>query len=140
MALMNKEIGQQWVDDLRSGKYNQGIGYLCQLHNNSNDYCCLGVLAEQALKSGIVDDKRCDDVDYDVDVKAFNGCQSTLPAAIIKWADINPIVLISPEAGQEGFSILVQRGKQRSSLDTLNDNGMSFSKIADLIEEQLLRD
>lgn len=32
----------KWLEALRSGKYEQGIGYLCR----DNKYCCIGVLAD----------------------------------------------------------------------------------------------
>ncbi len=38
---MDKEIKTKWVEALRSGDYEQGIGYLCR----DGKYCCLGVLA-----------------------------------------------------------------------------------------------
>lgn len=49
---INFEITQEqydllikWVDELKSGNYRQGKGYLC---NGDNEYCCLGVLGEIA--------------------------------------------------------------------------------------------
>lgn len=40
---MSKELAMKWVEALRSGKYEQGKGYL---KNPYNKYCCLGVLCE----------------------------------------------------------------------------------------------
>lgn len=39
---MDQEIKQKWVQALRSGDYEQGMGTLCK----DGKYCCLGVLGE----------------------------------------------------------------------------------------------
>ena len=39
---MDKKLKQKWIRALRSGKYQQANGVLC---NNHNAMCCLGVLA-----------------------------------------------------------------------------------------------
>lgn len=45
---MNPEIKQNWLEALRSGKYQQGRGCLKQ----GNKYCCLGVLCDTVSSSG----------------------------------------------------------------------------------------
>jgi hypothetical protein len=46
---MKAKMKQKWIDALRSGKYKQGDGYLCNTDENGVDkHCCLGVLAEVA--------------------------------------------------------------------------------------------
>jgi len=37
---LTKKLKKQWVSALRSGKYKQGMGQLCE----DRRYCCLGVL------------------------------------------------------------------------------------------------
>ncbi len=39
---MDKQLKEDWVKALRSGKYEQGQDYLC----DEARYCCLGVLCE----------------------------------------------------------------------------------------------
>jgi hypothetical protein len=39
---MNAELKAKWIEALRSGKYEQGLGYL----HSEKTYCCLGVLHE----------------------------------------------------------------------------------------------
>lgn len=46
---MKRSIRDQWVEDLRSGKYPQGRNGL----HKGGQFCCLGVLAEQACVSGV---------------------------------------------------------------------------------------
>ena len=40
---MKKELAQEWVDALRSGRYKKGKR---KLKDHSGGYCCLGVLAD----------------------------------------------------------------------------------------------
>lgn len=111
---MNASIKQAWVEALRSGKYKQGRHSL----REGNCYCCLGVLTDLYAKKhnlkwegrGPGRSQRC-----------FLGCLATLPMAVVEWAGTasdNPSVA----------------DKQ---LTTLNDEGVSFEDIADLIEEAL---
>lgn len=41
---MEKSLRDAWIDDLRSGKYEQEQG---KLYDGGNGYCCLGVLYHQ---------------------------------------------------------------------------------------------
>ena len=45
---MNAEIKARWIEALRSGKYQQGIGYL---RSKNDRFCCLGVLCDTYLPS-----------------------------------------------------------------------------------------
>jgi hypothetical protein len=45
MTYAQREVLARWIGDLRSGKYSQTTGALC----NGTGYCCLGVLAETQL-------------------------------------------------------------------------------------------
>ena len=49
---MKKEIKDQWIADLRSGKFIQGKGALCK----HGKHCCLGVLAQQITNYYVSDD------------------------------------------------------------------------------------
>lgn len=40
---LDSELKQQWIDALRSGKYQQGEG---SLRTKDDEYCCLGVLCD----------------------------------------------------------------------------------------------
>lgn len=44
---MKKELRDEWIAALRSGKYKQTQANLCNIHG----YCCLGVLASVAGKT-----------------------------------------------------------------------------------------
>lgn len=122
---MNPEIKEQWVKALRSGDYKQGQNVL---RNKNDEFCCLGVLCDLAVKEGVIGEpSRKPGFDY----YFYNGDDDwggtkvlTLP--VMEWAglsDDNPDVR------------LVRLGK--TSLAELNDENWTFQRIADVIEEQL---
>ncbi len=41
---LSKSVKKAWIQALESGEYQKGIGALC---NEDEEYCCLGVLAEE---------------------------------------------------------------------------------------------
>lgn len=43
---LTKEECKRWIDDLRSGKYKQGVGRLRSKNQYGEYFCCLGVLKE----------------------------------------------------------------------------------------------
>jgi len=128
---MNPEIKAQWVEALRSGDYMQGHNAL----RRGDKFCCLGVLCDLAVKTGVVD--VVDVVGkgsmyfYGTDKLKHHGY--FLPPAVQEWAgldDESPKVVCDP-------LIDVERIDGRAALANLNDSNMPFSAIADLIEEQL---
>jgi hypothetical protein len=110
---MNPEIKKKWIEALRSGEYKQGKGYL----NQGDNYCCLGVLCDIAVKSGL-------DVNVDTayGVTHFDGRNGALPRKVQDWAGLNAIDPVV--AGQH--------------LASWNDDfDKSFDDIAKLIEDNL---
>lgn len=124
---MKTEIKERWLEALRSGDYEQGTRTL----RNANDhFCCLGVLCDLAEQEGVVTHEIAAPGRY-----AYTGAEAydewrsssttTLPTAVAKWAGLdwnNPSVIA---------------GDEERSLAGINDEGASFSEIADLIEEHL---
>lgn len=110
---MNIPVIKQWIEALRSGEYEQGIGYL---HANDT-YCCLGVLCE--LHQKVYDEAWA----KNGGINSYYGCQSYLPDSVREWAGLGY---------SQGFWT-----KTGYSLAQLNDRSYSFAIIADIIEEQL---
>ena len=114
---MNPEIKAQWVAALRSGEYKQGRG---QLRNTDDEYCCLGVLCDLAVKAGVTEWV------FSLESTSY-GCgayEATVvpPPEVRKW-DEHPGLSYR----FSGKSLIVQ-----------NDfAGKSFLEIADLIEAEL---
>lgn len=102
---MDKNIAKKWVKALRSGKYKKGIG---QLKNKKDEYCCLGVLC-------------------DLSGKPWNGLDGLPPKDIDVWAGF--------KSRSYNFSKKYKVKHSKSEeLTFLNDQGLSFKQIANLIE------
>lgn len=106
---MNKEIKAKWLAALRSGEYRQ-IKH--KLRNKGKGRCCLGVLADV---NGAEWTKK-------------NGCFVT---------QCGPPRIQFPDADTYyGQGTRLDEHTARR-LAEMNDNGASFAKIADWIEENL---
>lgn len=128
---MDKKIKQEWLAELRSGKYTQGKGRLC---DSKGALCCLGVLCVVAERHGV---GRWRDTPSG---KAFGCCDNAeevrplhagLPFEVQGWSGLT-------YAGKLPRAVMCDNGRSWDSLVNLNDVGMlNFDQIADVIEEQL---
>lgn len=127
---MKAEIKTLWLDALRSGKYQQGVGVL-QLHTKQ-EFCCLGVLCELAVRAGVafVLDHAGNGSLYSDSADPAAGHQSReqLPNGVAIWAGLEN----NPQVDH-----IVDDYVRTETLAEINDNGYDFEHIADLIEEQL---
>jgi hypothetical protein len=113
---MKAEIKEKWVAALRSGDYRQTQGALARRGSLGGplSHCCLGVLCEIAAENGVV--SRHDDgrrIQFGV-----GGGTAYLPLPVVEWADLSDT---NPKVGGEYLAVL-------------NDEGVPFSVIANLIE------
>ena len=121
------DLAKAWLDELRSGKYPQGTG---KLRDGSDAYCCLGVACElyrQTYGKGEWQWQKTEDNDFAVyafvvDVEHLVG---VLPAAVR-----DALGLDDSEGGY------YDDGGNPKSLVNLNDAGMTFAEIADIIESE----
>lgn len=129
---MNPEVKKLLVEALRSGEYKQTKGYLQvteQAGGRAPGFCCLGVLSEIAknvdeLEIGVRPQSAHDGfvAEYfskkeDLDEYHYERSRTDLIRTITDWSGINDLM--------------------SSCLMGMNDNGVSFTEIADLIEEHL---
>lgn len=128
--IVNDEVRKQWVDALRSGKYEQGRDTL----RKGNKFCCLGVLCDLAVKNEVIPEPM-----QEGDEHYYDGQWSGLPISVIRWAGM------SEEFGSvngmiEGYNAYAETGTieidgvRAGFLSDFNDRGLSFERIADLIE------
>lgn len=113
---MKPEIKEKWLAALRSGKYEQGNHQL----RDGNAFCCLGVLADIYSKETGAEWKP--DSTGGFRIEEDNGI---LPYCIYRWAGLNC-----------GNPWIID-GNNTNSLSSLNDNGMSFKEIANIIESKI---
>jgi hypothetical protein len=117
-----QEHRREWLDALRSGKYNQTTGFLAVVQGNGRQsvgHCCLGVACEVY---GLVPDAF--ENDGARVVKMWGGTSSYLPREVMDWLGVT---MSDPMAeGPYG----------RTSASSLNDGGKTFAEIADLFERE----
>lgn len=108
---MKKVIADKWVKALRSKQYKQGHGAL----RDGDQFCCLGVLcnlhAEAKPKFAV----------NETDPASYGGEEAFPPTIVQNWAGLKN------ECGE------FQVGDD--SLADLNDHGVTFQEIADIIEK-----
>lgn len=104
---MDAEIKAKWVEALRSEKYVQGRGCLRDLEQN---FCCLGVLCDIVSPEKWVPDTYIGG--YRIDDNS----------------GVPPVEFIEPL----GLEV-----SERDALWNMNDEGKSFSEIADYIDANL---
>lgn len=110
MAIKSENV-KKWIDALRSGQFNQVQGHL----GDRTGFCCLGVACEVAIANGI-NLKRHEEESY-----SYAGKTDVMPVSVQRWlgTDENPVL-------------------GSSSCAELNDQGLAFEDIADMIETEYL--
>lgn len=111
--MLTKPQLANWLKDLRSGEHHQAWGTLARGPANDRAYCCLGLLAEQTLG-----------VDLDTPIPEPEEYRE-------KWSEAGGVQL-APDALKEALD-----DDARRTLYEANDTGLTFPKIADLIEEMV---
>lgn len=107
-------LQEQWLQELESGRHNQGKGYLYQKNGETTKYCCLGVAAMFVLKLEPFG-TAC------MSIFSFDGSEENLLA----YEHIG----LHDSAGKllERFTL---RDIEVASLAEMNDKGMTFQDIA----------
>jgi hypothetical protein len=130
---VNQEVKDQWVAALRSGEYKQGKGVLHRKVGGEDQFCCLGVLCDLAVKAGVTTVDASDD--YNLIYGPEDDRNTAYPPAdVVEWAGLksaNPYVPFEHEEWPD---------QKTAPLTALNDSGplaQTFNDIADVIEEHL---
>ena len=145
---MKKNIAKRWVKALRSGKYKQGQCLLKQVEEGQVKYCCLGVLCElynQDMKRNgkkpmrekfIRGDKSFDEMDR----YSFGLSDHLLPQKIRRWAGMRFVdgQLYKPNSKPHECGTIVKiNSVEYDNLSGMNDDGLSFKRIATVIERNV---
>lgn len=127
---MKRSILNKWLSDLRSGKYEQLEGLLLSADRKKG--CCLGVFLHGALG---LEAKPIEEESN------FLGFEYETPCGI----ELEAAVLPSHIADEYGFrsrqgaildGVRTSKGWSYYDLTAMNDSGVSFAEIADLIEAE----
>lgn len=119
---MKPEIKEKWVKALRSGEYIQGRS---MLHPGPERWCCLGVLTDIYAKENNISWQN--NPYGEEGTASFQGEFNLLPSSVYRWAGLAG----SNPAYEESGAFMSTKG-----LAELNDAGVSFTKIADIIEKE----
>jgi hypothetical protein len=139
---MKASIKKQWLEALRSGQYKQAKGFLRRLDRNGNlGHCCLGVLCELVMPA-IPDSGWLSDHSGTFRTPAGDS-HTSLVGPVRDYANLDqrsPRINIPSdhplwEDGRVSAHMLDDR--RGTELAGLNDSGLSFLEIADLIEQYL---
>lgn len=124
---MNIDIANKWIAALRSGKYAQTSEAL----RDNAGFCCLGVLCDLHSEENQSDEHVWFDNNYlDEDIN--------LPNEVARWAGMKMTSGVFSDTGQHGaLPEFIDDGVDGKTkhLAILNDRGMPFDKIADVIEK-----
>ena len=107
-----------WIEALRSGKYEQAVGVL---ESTSGGFCCLGVACKVAEEHGVK-------VIYD-ELGTIDGNHLDYQRAVQEWLGLINVDGF-PSIDGSPFNLAARY----AALTAMNDNGVSFEEIADIIE------
>jgi hypothetical protein len=128
---MKRDVMEKWVTALRSGDYTQTTEYLY----NQNGMCCLGVLCDLYAKdtntSWVIQDEDdiVNDDGYLVEycVHSMHDDYEVLPVNVQDWAGMRSLTGTFQDKHPDGT-------EYSEDLTILNDRGVSFNRIANIIE------
>lgn len=114
---------------LRSGNYRQGKSCLTRIGLSREFDCCLGVSCKLAMSAGLklkVVRPRCDDDDEECERSVkYDGREDFMPDSVRRFYGFKTCNGDYGTADEDG---------DFESLAKMNDEGKSFSEIADFIE------
>lgn len=130
---------RKWIEDLRSGNFNQGRCKWYGIDNNSLQpgYCCLGVCGSQSLDLASAKFNLAIGGVHD-ETEEMRQVMHIFPVFLsceYSWPNIIPRELWHAELG---FDNLYEESIIPRKLAELNDDYVSFEKIAWVIEETLI--
>ena len=109
---------KKWIATLRSGEFKQGKAVLLR----DNKYCCLGVACELFIRDGGQLAKAIV-ADAFGETTTFHGMTAELPPEVVSWLGLTR---------RDGYFYT----PEFESLTRLNDRGLVFEAIADIIESE----
>lgn len=142
---LKPDVKNQWLAALRSGEYEQGKGVLRRVGTSGNkEYCCLGVLCELAVRSGVGQWEDDDDAPHPHASKMLDTTEpageepatAVLTRQVVNWA-FEGTLNSNEEFWAKNPTIREPRGRLVSA-SSANDCGQyDFNDIADMIEGSL---
>lgn len=146
-VVLKPEVKQIWLEALRSGNFGQCPG---KLADGKGNHCCLGVLSELAVQEGVVT-KEVEEHTYetlDGEIRVGHTvhyghylASNYLPREVAEWAfeefDPNSAYWENPRVKDPRPATHPLHSGENTDLANLNDEGLTFHEIADVIEKEL---
>lgn len=158
-----RELFQEWVKDLRSGNFKQGQRYLTFIttENKTEEHCCLGVLCKRLVTQNVMEIPephglavaykfilKTDAYPHELDNSAI------LPLPLVDYLNDGTLSFRMTNDGSFPRSRLTPELTETIrrywsgfptptsdvSLTQLNDEGVTFGVIADIIEHVYLQE
>lgn len=142
---MSNYTVNDWIRDLRSGKYEQGASYLIKEISHGYAYCCLGLAACVGFGAEPVFNNIINEYDYDEDY--YEDSDGTSIVRVVgdnnEWenestADDYLFFLMGidngPVVNDFSFKDIAPVTNLREYLATLNDKGVSFYEIGNYLD------
>lgn len=127
---MRAEIKERWIDALLSGDYKQGTGRLRRQGDDDgpDEFCCLGVLCELAVKDGVVErrDPPTGVTCYSYGANDDEADSVVLPESVAAWVGLESLSATYTTNDSDG----------EGELTVDNDAGAKFEQIAEIIREK----
>ena len=136
---MKTDIAEAWCQELESGRWQKGRGLLHRMAGEEVDeetdkFCCLGVLCRMALRAGIDVTPRVlnatteEAVGDGLHVKYGHGrCNARLPDEVKQWAGMWSSMGHLPG----------RAGAELGDLTVLNDTTKGFGEVAQAIRQHM---
>ena len=121
-----KEFKADWLKALRSGKYCQGMVKMRSNKMGKKQFCVLGVLCDLHRKLNRSSINKWFVNKWGEFLYREKGW--FLPSVVSEWA------------GMPDDTAEVIYGNREEKISVLNDKGLSFKKLADLIENHLVEE
>jgi hypothetical protein len=133
-ARMNPEIKARWIAWLRDPSHEQGQSYL----KKGGKYCCLGGLCELAIEDGVIHRSLETTRILQEDTVSFYGESAVLGGVVMDWAGLESNRAYIAELreripGSAPPDTLIDF-TTNTNLASLNDSGLTFNQIADIID------
>jgi hypothetical protein len=130
-----------WVAALRSGEYQQGHGRLAATQSRDGEvrFCCLGVACE-LFNEHHPDEQLPVEVREEgpLTVVSYAGRRTNLPARVREWLGLRDRSGVFHDEVGEMLDVEVPEAEAHGgSLAELNDLGVDFAAIADVIEHHV---
>lgn len=123
-----------WVTDLmKSDKPEDfGRGYLARPTPSGIVRCVKGVLADLAVKAGIIPEPYLMKDEFGVEFFLYDGRPSMLSKKILAWAGL-PMIMWVPLSTEENIALFGSATAYGSAVTTINDHGRIIETHRDMV-------